>query len=405
MGLVMNSACAACVALPLVNAPPDGTKVFGAAKDINVLRFYSVVYIASLVIRPFDPAEGLPTGPFPLQPEWLPLAETLYLDSTLHTMQTAPSAHARPSASHHRSHSTEPRRKPVAPAPWQAPITHTHAWALNQGFSSSTSTLGPKQPRYLKEGWTTEEWVVQPPMYYVSRDSDVPIVPKFPPHDERGRPHRSGSLRRDGPTTPRRAAEWDDMMYQYEADAERWMRHEEQARRLAEERLRTRNRLDDELRRIDERIRLRKHEQRRMYEESRARAMAELREHEHKYRTRLEKGVAESWEKYESRWSELGSSSEALNFANIPWPTVSAPRTVEDLSASAISAFLLSGAHSPETSRKERIRSAQLRWHPDRFRRLMSRVAEDDRAAVEEGVGAVARVLNDLMQREKGNSR
>ena len=57
------------------NAPPDGTKAFGAAKDINVSRFHGVVHIASLVIHPFDPAGALPTGPSPLQR--LLLAETL----------------------------------------------------------------------------------------------------------------------------------------------------------------------------------------------------------------------------------------------------------------------------------------------------------------------------------------
>lgn len=372
-------------------------------EDINVLRDPGGRFTHTpFPIHPPSLQEALHSGPLPKHP----IAEaTLDKRRSLHdAMQAAPVPHARP-LGHHRPHSTDNRRKPVTPTPWQAPITHTHAWVLNQGFNSSTSSLSHKQPRYPKDVWASEEWM-ENPVYHVSRDSDVPILPARTHHAEPSHPHRPGTRpRHDPPTTPRGAAHWDEMMYRYELDAERWMRREEQSRRLAEERLRARNRLHEELRVLDEQIRLGRHEQRRVYEASRARAMAELREQEHKFRSRLEKGMAKSWEKYESRWAELTSSSEALAFANIPWPTVAPPRTVEDLSTSAISAFLLSGAHSQDVSKKERIRSAQLRWHPDRFRRLMGRVADDEKAAVEEGVGAVAGVLNDLMKREKGSSR
>ncbi|KAF6760263.1 hypothetical protein DFP72DRAFT_101267 [Ephemerocybe angulata] len=328
-------------------------------------------------------------------------------------MQTA-AALPGPLPTHHRTHShSHPgpipsvRRKPAATSVWED-MGHTQAWVLNQGFNSSSTSLNvkPSKPsHYRKHGWMTEEWVGQQAVYYVPREDDAAVTLSSR-HHHSGH-HRSGSLRRDPApaTTPRRAAHWEDMMYQYEVDAERWMRHEAESRRAAEERLRMRTRVEEELRRIDERSRQRKHEQRRMFEENRARMMAEAREHERRDRPMLEKKVAESWEKYESRWSGLASSSEPLTFANIPWPTVIAPRTAEDLSMSAIASFLLSGAHSQETTKKERIRSAQLRWHPDRFRRLMARVSEEEKAAVEESVGAVARVLNDLMQREKGNSK
>jgi len=80
---------------------------------------------------------------------------------------------------------------------------------------------------------------------------------------------------------------------------------------------------------------------------------------------------------------------------------ISPPAKAGDVTPEAIVLFLFSPFHSEGQSRKERIRSAQLRWHPDRFRRLMDKVTEKDKSEVEEGVGIVARCLNDLMAREK----
>ncbi|KAJ2913140.1 hypothetical protein MD484_g7275, partial [Candolleomyces efflorescens] len=305
-----------------------------------------------------------------------------------------------------RKHGGEPRvYEERVTHPWED-MAHTYAWVAEQEYN-----MNLKQSR--KQGRNTEEWVFKQATYY-PREDEVAIALTGRPHPPPAHPgpHRSGSLRRDpGPgaapsAVPRRSpTQWEEVIYRYEVDAERWMRHEEESRRVAEERMRARARFEDELRRIDERVRLRREEQRRMFEESRARSIASMREHERRERTRLEKAISESWDKYESRWSELSSSSEPLTFDNIPWPTAFTPSKAEDLTASAITSFLLSGAHSQETSNKDRLRSAQLRWHPDRFRRLMNRVTDEEKEQVEAAVGVVARVLNELMQREKRSSK
>lgn len=112
----------------------------------------------------------------------------------------------------------------------------------------------------------------------------------------------------------------------------------------------------------------------------------------------------EAWRQYEESWTALSPSVEAstepLTFKTIPWPTFSPPSTVEDITPARVATFFLSPNHSEGQARKERIKNALRRWHPDRFGRLLARVAEEDKPAVEEGVGTVARCLNSLMERE-----
>lgn len=112
----------------------------------------------------------------------------------------------------------------------------------------------------------------------------------------------------------------------------------------------------------------------------------------------------EAWRRYEERWTALNPSaepsSEPLSFKSIPWPVFSMPGKAEDITPARVAMFLLSPNHSNDQSRKERIKAALRRWHPDRFGRILLRVAEEDKKEVEEGVGIVARCLNNLMERE-----
>ncbi|KAI0256118.1 hypothetical protein BJV78DRAFT_1094498, partial [Lactifluus subvellereus] len=89
----------------------------------------------------------------------------------------------------------------------------------------------------------------------------------------------------------------------------------------------------------------------------------------------------------------------ALTFERIPWPVADASqdRTLDVLRPEAIREFLLSPAHSPDASPKDRIRAALRRWHPDKFVRVLSHVMESDRDAVAEGMGIVVRCLNDML--------
>lgn len=109
-----------------------------------------------------------------------------------------------------------------------------------------------------------------------------------------------------------------------------------------------------------------------------------------------------AWKAYERRWSAIAGDdgSSRLRFKSIPWPTTVPPRNVAEITPAAVAKFIFSPAHSEGMSRKERIRNALRRWHPDRFGRVLSRVDERDKGAVERGVGVVARCLNELLAQE-----
>lgn len=199
---------------------------------------------------------------------------------------------------------------------------------------------------------------------------------------------------------------WEELVYAYELESDRWRRQEEETKRLAEMRERAKaHYIQEELRRLEARMRSKREAERQRIVEERLRVQMEVRERDQKERSRTQKAIADAWQRYENGWEALANSSAPLCFADIPWLTKSVPMESADITPSAVVGLLLSPFHSPKQTRKERIRSAQLRWHPDRFLRLMYRVKEEDRKAVEEGVGIIARCLNDLMSKEKTTTR
>ncbi|KAI1791341.1 hypothetical protein LXA43DRAFT_889482 [Ganoderma leucocontextum] len=107
----------------------------------------------------------------------------------------------------------------------------------------------------------------------------------------------------------------------------------------------------------------------------------------------------EAGRRYQARWGELLSSEGTLGFRDVPWPMFSQPKSLEGLSPAKVTMFVLSPLHPGET-RREKIRNALRRWHPDRFGRLAGRIDEAEKEAIEEGAGIVARCLNDLLERE-----
>jgi len=77
---------------------------------------------------------------------------------------------------------------------------------------------------------------------------------------------------------------------------------------------------------------------------------------------------------------------------------------VEELTAEAISSFLLPppGPEKDDSSlkkeKKDRLREAFLRFHPDKFEgRFMARVNDKEKEKVREAIGQISRVLNLLM--------
>lgn len=122
-----------------------------------------------------------------------------------------------------------------------------------------------------------------------------------------------------------------------------------------------------------------------------------------------------SWTGYEARWRMLKSSS-SLTFSDIPWPVAtSVPiMNIEGIDPHLVAEFILSSSSSSDQqpqqqqaggSLKKRIRAALLRWHPDRFNAtILKNVVKQDRKAVQDGVGKVVRILNDMLAKEGGAS-
>ncbi|THV02334.1 hypothetical protein K435DRAFT_349997 [Dendrothele bispora CBS 962.96] len=240
-------------------------------------------------------------------------------------------------------------------------MTDTYAWVIEQEFV-----------KIDKSSRNTEQWIYEQRI-------------RFP----------EGPVRRDIEERVRRRM-WEDMVKQYEFEAEKWMRREEEQRRAAEERQRQKAKLaHEEMKRREAQFRQREAEKRKA-EEERQRIQVGLREQK---RLKAEKAIIDAWKRYEHAWSTLVTSSGPFAFSDIPWPVVSPPTKPEDITAVNLSAFLLSPSHSPTQTAKERIKSAQLRWHPDRFQRILAKVKESDKADVEEAAGLVSRYLNDLMRR------
>ena len=196
---------------------------------------------------------------------------------------------------------------------------------------------------------------------------------------------------------------WDELVYEYEAEAHKWMSHEAEMRRRAQERGREEARrriVQEDVMRIQARVRERSDSERQAIAEERRRSAESAKEKARRDQARAERAMMEAWNAYESRWSAISASSEPLGFRDIPWPLLVAPARASDLTPENISGFLLHPAHSSNHSRRERIRNALLRWHPDRFHRTLNRVVDSEKSVVEEGVGVIARCLNELFAKE-----
>ncbi|KAF8070525.1 hypothetical protein FPV67DRAFT_1756151 [Lyophyllum atratum] len=250
--------------------------------------------------------------------------------------------------------------------PWQH-MAHAYTWVVENEYI----TLDKRDRK-------TEQWILEQQMFLAAEGSDR-------------RPARAPGVQQKI---------WEEMVYSYEIEAERWMRHEAEARRRAAEKERKARMVEEEIRRIETRIRYKREVERRKFAEEKQRMYEQLKEQEMRNRLKADKAALEAWRHYEERWSTLPTSSETLTFASVPWPVVSQPTKAGDIEPAAIMSFLFCPLHSEDQTRKERIRSAQLRWHPDRFQRLLGRVKEEDKSEVEEGVGIVARCLNDMMAQQ-----
>ena len=134
-----------------------------------------------------------------------------------------------------------------------------------------------------------------------------------------------------------------------------------------------------------------------------------------------ERKLRRAWEEYDKAWERIMISirpvktftfrKTSFSFADVPWPVL--PRHIdtdtgntplldlEDITASAIAKFLLDPHRDRNKSKREKLRDAMLRYHPDKFEgRILPRIVSDDRARVQEGVSIVMRCLNELTSAE-----
>lgn len=156
----------------------------------------------------------------------------------------------------------------------------------------------------------------------------------------------------------------------------------------------------------------------------------------------IEKRLTEMWEDHERRWKRLvartgagvgvksnlpsphissnsifnqpetttteTTSTQYLTFHDIPWPVKpqdndtqgnnTRPVTLQDLTCERIEVFLLKPltVRGCTISRKERIRSSLLRWHPDKMSAIIKQTDPQQKEDVMEGIHAVIRCLQRL---------
>ncbi|RDX45640.1 hypothetical protein OH76DRAFT_936389 [Lentinus brumalis] len=248
-------------------------------------------------------------------------------------------------------------------------MPHTYAWVFEQQIAEM-----------LKENEETVRWVhEQQQSRETARDQlEFRIL---------------ASGRRAFPTFEELLLHRPEVRARWTDSERRWKRWENEAEDTFQEEVR---RLQ-EYRRQTERHRA-AYERRKRVEEERERVRREREREREALKSQRREAEREAGNRYEARWTELLSSSETLGFHDVPWPMFSQPRSLQDITPAKVAMFVLSPLH-PGESRRDKIRNALKRWHPDRFGRISARVEEADREAIEEGVGIVARCLNDLLER------
>jgi hypothetical protein len=241
----------------------------------------------------------------------------------------------------------------------------------------------------------TYAWVVEQELRRKNKETELWLLSQqiFPPEESKKGTGKTAEGRKREVNENLKQRMVEELMYAYEVEADKWMKREEEARRAAIEREKERKArkakiAQEQARRV---------QARQIKEQER---IKQLRASEREARSKSDEQILDAWRTYETQWAEISTSSGPLTFQKIPWPVSLPPPNLSGLTPASIVMFLFSSLHSQGQSRKERVRSALLRWHPDRFRRLLSRVTEAEKSAVEEGVGIVARCLNDLMARE-----
>lgn len=177
-------------------------------------------------------------------------------------------------------------------------------------------------------------------------------------------------------------------------EAERLRREaiREAVKREAERRKQEELRREEERKRQEERERREREERER--EEKRQREQAEQ---ERRAREERTESIKASWTTYGQFWA---TNRLPLNvtFASIRWPILEQPKTPQDLELHKIQEFILSPHHSKERTDRQRVKDALLRWHPDKFRRVLENVTSGEKDRVRDGADIVAKHLNTILE-------
>ncbi|KAI0337626.1 hypothetical protein BDW22DRAFT_1339422, partial [Trametopsis cervina] len=109
--------------------------------------------------------------------------------------------------------------------------------------------------------------------------------------------------------------------------------------------------------------------------------------------------VLQLFEEHERQWLRI-QASDTVSWTSFPWPVLRKPFEPEELTTTAIAAYVLNPYSPSDKPEKDRIKEHIRRWHPDRFEtKVLSKVRSEDREKVKEGAGQVVRSLNELLTR------
>ncbi|GJJ08462.1 hypothetical protein Clacol_002680 [Clathrus columnatus] len=172
-----------------------------------------------------------------------------------------------------------------------------------------------------------------------------------------------------------------------------WVR-EGMWRRTHKAEIEEQDRREAEMRARKEREKQFRKESRRLEREAEAKRMAKRELKDHQRRQEVLKYYDTRWQEYTS----LPDQHQLLGFTDIPWPVFPVVTTIATITEERISEFILYQLDKDNPrGRKERIREALLRWHPDKFESKLGPRLGGEKALILEGVGIVARCLNNMM--------
>lgn len=120
---------------------------------------------------------------------------------------------------------------------------------------------------------------------------------------------------------------------------------------------------------------------------------------------KLEAQILQHWNSYDQAWVNMPSRVKKdiilLKFGDIPWPLEGVGERefkIQDLTVEHVEKFLMESltVRSVSCTKKERIRSSFLRWHPDKLGWLLQRVDPKHIEMVRMGIGIVMESLQRL---------